>query len=79
MLPGTFTYVYLGGASRATVDAVAGGTGDVAPTLEPAKLALYAVGAIATLLVTREVSKRAGAALEEAAAKESKSSGKGGE
>lgn len=60
MLPATFTYVYLGEVGRATVDA-AGGDG-----IEPAKVALYIIGAIATLLVTREISSRAKKALDEA-------------
>jgi uncharacterized membrane protein YdjX (TVP38/TMEM64 family) len=62
MLPGTFAYVYLGSLGRATVDAAAGGT-DGMPTV---KLALYAVGAIATLAATKIVSSAAADALKEA-------------
>eukprot|EP00897_Mesotaenium_endlicherianum_P009039 jgi/Mesen1/8163/ME000438S07275 len=63
MLPGTFAYVYLGGAGRATIDSISdGGSGGI-PT---AKLLLYGVGAVATLLVTREVSVRASRAIKEA-------------
>lgn len=62
MLPATFTYVYLGGAGRATVDAIESGS----QTTEYAKLGLYVVGAIATLLVTKEISTRASAALKRA-------------
>lgn len=61
MLPATFTYVYLGSAGRATVDAISSDG-----SVEPTKLALYVVGAVATLLVTREVSTRASRALERA-------------
>eukprot|EP00873_Tetraselmis_striata_P025691 jgi/Tetstr1/445955/TSEL_033582.t1 len=62
MLPGTFAYVYLGSLGRATVDAAAGG-GD---GMSSVKLALYAVGAAATLAVTKVVSGAAADALEEA-------------
>lgn len=51
-LPGTFAFVYLG----ATADAASQG-------LPPSKLALYGLGALATLAVTRAVSRAANAAL----------------
>ncbi len=52
-LPGTFAFVYLG----STADAAASG-------LPPTKLALFALGAAATLAVTRAVSRAANDALE---------------
>ncbi|KAK3275023.1 hypothetical protein CYMTET_16828, partial [Cymbomonas tetramitiformis] len=60
MLPGTLAYVYLGGVGRATVDAVSGEDGGM-PTV---KLALYVVGALATLVVTSSISKRASSILD---------------
>ncbi|KXZ42500.1 hypothetical protein GPECTOR_141g698 [Gonium pectorale] len=61
MLPGTFAYVYLGGAGRAAVDAAAaGGSGVDTP-----KLVLYGVGAAATILATRAISSAASKALED--------------
>lgn len=60
MLPGTFAYVFLGSAGRAAGDAAAGGGG--------VKWALYAVGAVATVLATRVVSQAAARALQEAEA-----------
>lgn len=62
MLPATFAYVYLGGAGRAALGAAgelqAGGGG-----VDGTKLALYVVGAAATLYATKIVSDVAGAAL----------------
>ncbi|EFJ45137.1 hypothetical protein VOLCADRAFT_94530 [Volvox carteri f. nagariensis] len=61
MLPGTFAYVYLGGAGRAAVSAAAGGGGAVDTT----QLVLYGVGAVATILATRAISIAATKALQE--------------
>lgn len=58
MLPGTFAYVYLGGAGKAAVDAASGG-------MDTKTIVLYGVGAVATILATRAISKAAGKALEE--------------
>ena len=55
MLPGTFAYVYLGSLGK-----------EAAQGLTPTKLILYAVGAVATILATREISKVASNALSEA-------------
>ncbi|CAI7897935.1 unnamed protein product [Closterium sp. NIES-53] len=81
MLPATFAYVYLGGAGRVALDAVtdatvtttaaAGAAAGAGSGLDPVQVGLYVVGAVATLLVTREVSSRATKALEEAAAEAS--------
>ncbi|CAI5478359.1 unnamed protein product [Closterium sp. Yama58-4] len=81
MLPATFAYVYLGGAGRVALDAVtdatvtttaaAGASAGAGSGLDPVQMGLYVVGAVATLLVTREVSSRATKALEEAAAEAS--------
>ena len=57
MLPATIAYVYLGSTGRSATDA---GSGD----FDTVKFGLYAVGAIATLLVTKLVADRASAALE---------------
>ncbi|GIL68062.1 hypothetical protein Vafri_21378 [Volvox africanus] len=62
MLPGTFAYVYLGGAGKAAVTAAAGGGGGGADTTQ---LVLYGVGAVATILATRLISSAASKALEE--------------
>lgn len=59
MIPGTVAFVALGGAGRAAADAAASGG------VEPAKLALYAVGAAATLAVTKLASDAASRALKE--------------
>lgn len=56
MLPGTFAYVFLGSAGKAAGDAATGGGG--------AKWVLYAVGAVATIWVTRVISQAASRALE---------------
>ena len=61
MLPGTVAYVALGGAGKAAAETAAGaGAG-------PLQLALYAVGAGATLWATALISKAASRALEDAA------------
>ncbi|KAG1666997.1 hypothetical protein FOA52_014309 [Chlamydomonas sp. UWO 241] len=59
MLPGTFAYVFLGSTGRAAADAASGG-------IDPIKLVLYAVGAVATLAVTKVAADAASKALEEA-------------
>lgn len=62
MIPGTVAYVGLGGAGRAAAESAAGaGAG-------PLQLALYALGAGATLGATLLISRAASKALEEAAA-----------
>ncbi|KAG2425117.1 hypothetical protein HYH02_015061 [Chlamydomonas schloesseri] len=61
MLPGTFAYVYLGGAGRAAVDAAASG----GASMSTSQLVLYGVGAVATVLATRAISSAASKALEE--------------
>lgn len=61
MLPGTVAYVALGGAGKAAAETAAGGGAG------PLQLALYAVGAGATLWATALISKAASKALEEAA------------
>ena len=58
MLPGTVAYVYLGSTGRS---AAAAGTGN----FDNVKFALYAVGAVATLLVTKLVADKASAALDD--------------
>lgn len=63
MLPGTFAYVYLGKAGKAAYSAGTGG-------IPPEKLALYAVGLVATILVTKTISNAASRALEETADQE---------
>ena len=61
MLPGTFAYVFLGGAGRAAADAaVSGGAG-----VQPAQLLLYGIGAVATLAVTKLAADAASKALQE--------------
>lgn len=59
MIPGTVAYVALGGAGRAAADAAASGG------VELTKLALYGVGAAATLAVTKLASDAASKALKE--------------
>ena len=60
MLPGTFAYVFLGGAGRVAADAAAsGGT-----SLQPVQLLLYAVGVAATLAVTKLAADAASKVLE---------------
>lgn len=54
------TYRYLGGAGRAAIDAAGSGQ------IEPAKLALWAVGAVATLGATKLISDAAGKAIDAA-------------
>ncbi|GLC41253.1 hypothetical protein PLESTB_001082200 [Pleodorina starrii] len=61
MLPGTFAYVYLGGAGKAAVSAAAGG----GAAMDPTQLVLYGVGAVATVLATRAIGSAASKALEE--------------
>ena len=58
MLPGTVAYVYLGSTGRS---AAAAGTGN----FDDVKFGLYAVGAVATLLVTKLVADKASAALDD--------------
>ena len=61
MLPATFAYVFLGSLGKVTVDAAStGGEG-----ISSVKVALYAVGVVATLAVTKVVSTTASKALEE--------------
>ena len=64
MLPGTVAYVALGGAGKAAAETAAGGGAG------PVQLALYALGAGATLWVAALISKAASKALEEASASE---------
>ena len=60
MLPGTFAYVFLGGAGRVAADvAASGGT-----SLQPVQLLLYGVGVVATLAVTKLAADAASKALE---------------
>lgn len=59
MLPGTFAYVYLGTVGRAAVDTASGDA-----TFDATRIALYSVGAVATLLATRLISKAASRALQ---------------
>jgi uncharacterized membrane protein YdjX (TVP38/TMEM64 family) len=63
MLPGTFAYVFLGSAGKEAGEAAAGGGGG-------AKWVLYAVGAVATVLVTRVISQAASKALQESGTEE---------
>ncbi|KAL3147583.1 hypothetical protein ABBQ38_014636 [Trebouxia sp. C0009 RCD-2024] len=58
MLPATIAYVYLGSTGRSATDAGSG-------SFDTVKFGLYAVGAVATLLVTKLVADRASAALED--------------
>ena len=60
MLPGTFAYVFLGGAGRVAADAAASG----GASLQPIQLLLYAIGAVATLAVTKLAADAASKALE---------------
>ena len=60
MLPGTFAYVFLGGAGRVAADAAASG----GASLQPIQLLLYGVGAVATLAVTKLAADAASKALE---------------
>ena len=62
MLPGTVAYVYLGSTGRT---AAAAGTGN----FDNVKFGLYAVGAVATLLVTKLVADKASAALDDQSGK----------
>jgi uncharacterized membrane protein YdjX (TVP38/TMEM64 family) len=64
MLPGTFAYVFLGSVGKEAAGAASGGGG----AADGARLALYVVGAAATVLVTRVVSQAAGRALAESGA-----------
>eukprot|EP00892_Ulva_mutabilis_P007715 jgi/Ulvmu1/5315/UM022_0109.1 len=52
MLPGTAAYVYLGSAGKETL--AAAGAGDGMP---PLQTAIYGLGALSVLLLTREISK----------------------
>ncbi|KAL3162294.1 hypothetical protein ABBQ32_009982 [Trebouxia sp. C0010 RCD-2024] len=58
MLPATIAYVYLGSTGRSATDAGSG-------SFDTVKFGLYAVGAVATLLLTKLVADRASAALED--------------
>ncbi len=60
MLPGTFAFVFLGGAGRVAADAAGSGSSP-----QPAQLLLYGVGAAATLAVTKLAADAASKALEE--------------
>ncbi|KAI8471588.1 MAG: snare associated Golgi protein-domain-containing protein [Monoraphidium minutum] len=72
MLPGTFAYVFLGSAGKEAGEAAAGGGAG------GAKWALYVVGAVATVLVTRVVSQAAARALQESGAEGGGGGGGGG-
>ncbi len=62
LLPASFPRaVFLGGAGKAAADATTGGG-----SIPPEKLALYVVGAAATILVTKLISNAASKAFEEA-------------
>ena len=58
MLPATLAYVYLGSTGRSATDV---GSGE----FDTVRFGLYAVGAVATLLVTKLIADRASAALED--------------
>ncbi|GFH07296.1 uncharacterized protein HaLaN_02078 [Haematococcus lacustris] len=60
MLPGTFAYVYLGGAGKAAIDAA--GNGEV----QPAQLVIWGLGAVATLGAAKLISSAAADAIEAA-------------
>lgn len=64
MLPATIAYVYLGSTGRSAADVGSG-------NFDTIKFGLYAVGAVATLVVTKLVADRASAALEDEDLKES--------
>lgn len=64
MLPATIAYVYLGSTGRSATDVGSG-------NFDTIKFGLYAVGAVATLVVTKLVADRASAALEDEDLKES--------
>ena len=64
MLPATIAYVYLGSTGRSATDVGSG-------NFDTVKFGLYAVGAVATLLVTKLVADRASAALEDKDLKDS--------
>lgn len=72
MIPGTIAYVALGGAGKAAAETAAGGGAG------PLQLALYAVGAIATLWATSLISKAASKALEEASVQSADGAGGAG-
>lgn len=73
MLPGTVAYVALGGAGRAAAETAAG-TG-----LDPLRLGLYVVGAVATLWVAKIISQTATKALQEASEEVAAGAGEEGE
>lgn len=60
MLPGTFAYTGIGAAGKVAIDASVGSTG-----VGSATIALYAVGAIATVAVTTLIGKTANRYLDE--------------
>ncbi|KAJ9529688.1 hypothetical protein QJQ45_014470 [Haematococcus lacustris] len=60
MLPGTFAYVYLGGAGKAAIDAA--GNGEV----QLAQLVIWGLGAVATLGAAKLISSAAADAIEAA-------------
>ena len=76
---GTFAYVYLGGGARATVDAVGDAAADGGGGFPVAKLALYGLGAVATLVATSRISKAATQALENPSAEPLPSAGSSSE
>jgi len=71
MLPGTFAYVYLGGAGRAAIDTASGAA--AGPDLQ--QLVLWGVGAVATLGATKLISDAASKAIAEAEAGEAAAGG----
>lgn len=73
MLPGTVAYVALGGAGRAAAETAAGAG------LDPLRLGLYVVGAVATLWVTKIISQTATKALQEASEEVAAGAGEEGE
>lgn len=58
MLPGTFAYVYFGAVGKQTFSAATG-------SISPIQLAVYGIGAVATIAIIREVSRVAREALNE--------------
>ncbi|KAF8060581.1 TVP38/TMEM64 family protein [Scenedesmus sp. PABB004] len=64
MLPGTFAYVYLGSLGRVAADAAAAdGAGGAGGGFDGIRVALYVLGAAATLGATKLISNAAAAAL----------------
>ncbi|WIA15201.1 hypothetical protein OEZ85_001881 [Tetradesmus obliquus] len=72
MLPGTFAYVYLGSLGKVAADAADTGA---AGGFDGVKLALYVVGAGATIWATKLISSAASAAIEGTSAPEAGGSG----